>query len=79
MGLVWRAEMATGIRAVDLQHEELVAMINALAEAVAEGEEMPMLESAKQFELAKNLALQLFEENMEQSMTLLKTWLKQEA
>ncbi|WP_371324270.1 bacteriohemerythrin [Dechloromonas sp. ZY10] len=34
MGLVWRAEMATGIRAVDLQHEELVAMINALAEAV---------------------------------------------
>ena len=35
MGLVWRAEMATGIRAVDLQHEELVAMINALAEAVA--------------------------------------------
>jgi flagellar M-ring protein FliF len=51
----------------------------ALAEAAEEGEEMPMLESAKQFELAKNLALQLFEENMEQSMTLLKTWLKQEA
>lgn len=51
----------------------------ALAEAVEEGEGMPMLESAKQFELAKNLALQLFEENMEQSMTLLKTWLKQEA
>ena len=51
----------------------------ALAEASEEGEEAPMLESAKQFELAKNLALQLFEENMEQSMTLLKTWLKQEA
>lgn len=50
----------------------------ALAEP-EEGEETPMLESAKQFELAKNLALQLFEENMEQSMTLLKTWLKQEA
>jgi flagellar M-ring protein FliF len=51
----------------------------ALAEPGEEGEETPMLESAKQFELAKNLALQLFEENMEQSMTLLKTWLKQEA
>lgn len=35
MGLVWRAEMETGIRAIDLQHEELVTMINALSEAVA--------------------------------------------
>ena len=51
----------------------------ALAEASEEGGEAPMLESAKQFELAKNLALQLFEENMEQSMTVLKSWLKQEA
>ncbi|WP_300158334.1 flagellar basal-body MS-ring/collar protein FliF [Solidesulfovibrio sp.] len=51
----------------------------ALAEASEESGEAPMLESAKQFELAKNLALQLFEENMEQSMTVLKSWLKQEA
>ncbi|HWQ08155.1 MAG TPA: hypothetical protein VN436_03570, partial [Holophaga sp.] len=50
----------------------------ALAET-EDGEEMAMLEPGKQFELSKNLALQLFEENLEQSMTLLKTWLKQEA
>jgi flagellar M-ring protein FliF len=50
----------------------------ALAEA-EEGDEVTMLDGAKQFELSKNLALQLFEENMEQSMTLLKSWLKQEA
>ena len=43
------------------------------------GEEAAMLEGGKEFELAKNLALQLFEENMEQSMLLLKNWLKQEA
>ena len=29
--------------------------------------------------MAKNTALQLFEENMEQSMLVLKNWLKQEA
>uniref|UniRef100_I2PXM1 Flagellar M-ring protein n=1 Tax=Desulfovibrio sp. U5L TaxID=596152 RepID=I2PXM1_9BACT len=50
----------------------------ALAEA-EEGDEVTMLDGAKQFELSKSLALQLFEENMEQSMTLLKSWLKQEA
>jgi len=50
----------------------------ALAEP-EEGEGVAMLEGGKEFELAKNLAMQLFEENMEQSMTLLKSWLKQEA
>jgi flagellar M-ring protein FliF len=50
----------------------------ALAEP-EEAEEAAMLEPAKQLELAKHLALQLFEENMEQSITLLKSWLKQEA
>ncbi|QLA17505.1 flagellar basal-body MS-ring/collar protein FliF [Desulfolutivibrio sulfoxidireducens] len=44
-----------------------------------EAEEMGMLEESKRFELAKTLALQLFEENVEQSVTVLKTWLKQEA
>jgi flagellar M-ring protein FliF len=42
-------------------------------------EEMAGLEESKRFELAKTLALQLFEENVEQSVTVLKTWLKQEA
>lgn len=43
------------------------------------GEDTVMLEGGKQFELSKNLALQLFEENVEQSMLVLKNWLKQEA
>ena len=51
----------------------------ALAEAVESEEAAAMLEPGRQFELAKHLALQLFEENMEQSISLLKTWLKQEA
>ena len=51
----------------------------ALAEAADAGDETVVLDSAKQFELAKAQALQLFEENMEQSIALLKTWLKQEA
>lgn len=50
----------------------------ALAEPES-GEEPAMLEGAKEFEMAKNTALQLFEENMEQSMLVLKNWLKQEA
>jgi len=50
----------------------------ALAEA-EHTEDVIMLESGKQLELAKTMALQLFEENMEQSLTLLKSWLKQEA
>jgi len=50
----------------------------ALAEPEA-GEEPAMLEGAKQFELAKNMALQLFEENVDQSILVLKNWLKQEA
>jgi flagellar M-ring protein FliF len=51
----------------------------ALAEAVETEEAAAMLEPGRQFELAKHLALQLFEENMEQSISLLKSWLKQEA
>ena len=44
-----------------------------------EEEYSPALEESKRFELAKALALQLFEENVEQSITVLKSWLKQEA
>lgn len=51
----------------------------ALAEAEENDEVAAMLEPGRQFELAKHQALQLFEENMEQSISLLKTWLKQEA
>jgi flagellar M-ring protein FliF len=50
----------------------------ALAEP-EESEEVAMLEAGNEFELAKILALQLFEENLEQSITLLKSWIKQEA
>jgi flagellar M-ring protein FliF len=50
----------------------------ALAEPET-AEEAVMLEGVKQFELSKNLALQMFEENVEQSMMVLKNWLKQEA
>ncbi len=50
----------------------------ALAEP-EEIEEAAMLEPGRQFELSKSLAMQLFEENVEQSVTLLKAWLKQEA
>ena len=58
-----------------------VASVTASArpEAVESEEAAAMLEPGRQFELAKHLALQLFEENMEQSISLLKTWLKQEA
>jgi flagellar M-ring protein FliF len=44
-----------------------------------EEEEVGVIEESKRFELAKALALQLFEENVEQSITVLKSWLKQEA
>jgi len=50
-----------------------------MALAEPESEEPAMLEGTKEFELAKSTALQLFEENMEQSMIVLKNWLKQEA
>jgi flagellar M-ring protein FliF len=51
----------------------------ALAEAEESEDAAAMLDPARQFELAKHLALQLFEENMEQSISLLKSWIKQEA
>ncbi len=49
----------------------------ALAEP--EEEEVGMMEASKRFEMTKNLAMQLFEENLEQGVNVLKTWLKQEA
>lgn len=51
----------------------------ALAEAEESEDAAALLDPGRQFELAKHQALQLFEENMEQSISLLKSWLKQEA
>lgn len=50
-----------------------------MALADVEVEEPEMLEMSKRLEMAKNMALQLFEENVEQSVNVLKSWLKQEA
>lgn len=49
----------------------------ALAEP--EEEELGLMEASKRFELAKTLAGKLFEDNLEQSVNVLKSWLKQEA
>lgn len=49
----------------------------ALAEP--EEEELGLMEASKRFEMAKTLAAQLFEDNLEQSVNVLKSWLKQEA
>jgi flagellar M-ring protein FliF len=49
----------------------------ALAEP--EEEELGLMEASKRFELAKALAGKLFEDNLEQSVNVLKSWLKQEA
>ena len=35
---LWRPDLATGIREVDLQHEELLANISALREAARTGD-----------------------------------------
>ncbi|HJV76391.1 MAG TPA: hemerythrin family protein [Noviherbaspirillum sp.] len=39
MPITWSSQLETGIRQIDLQHEELVAMINAAEAAYAKGEE----------------------------------------
>jgi hemerythrin len=36
--LLWRPDLATGIREVDLQHEELLARVSALREAARSGD-----------------------------------------
>ena len=44
MPIVWSSQLETGIRQIDLQHEELVAMINAAEAAHAKGDETRALE-----------------------------------
>ncbi len=50
-----------------------------IALAEPEEEELGLMEASKRLDNAKLLAQQLFESNMEQAVTVLKTWLKQEA
>lgn len=44
MGIAWSSELETGIRRIDLQHEELVAMINAAEAACEKGDEAVALQ-----------------------------------
>ncbi|WP_027184488.1 flagellar basal-body MS-ring/collar protein FliF [Desulfovibrio inopinatus] len=50
-----------------------------IALAEPEEEELGLMETSKRLDNAKLLAQQLFESNMDQGITVLKTWLKQEA
>ena len=43
MRFVWSAELETGVRAIDLQHEELVGMLNELQDAHAAGSAQAVL------------------------------------
>jgi len=45
MSIRWSSELETGIRHIDLQHQELVDLINAASEAYAEGRSSEMLET----------------------------------
>lgn len=76
MALIRPRVSEEGIETLDRLPEGEARM--ALGEPEEE-EYSPALEESKRFELAKALALQLFEENVEQSITVLKSWLKQEA
>lgn len=44
MSIRWSSELETGIRHIDLQHQELVDLINAAAEAHSNGKAQEMLE-----------------------------------
>ena len=44
MPIAWSSQLETGIRQIDLQHEELVAMINAAEAAHTKGDETRALE-----------------------------------
>lgn len=45
MPVAWTSELSTGIRTIDLQHEELVDMINAFQAAVSRGEAAATLDA----------------------------------
>ncbi len=43
MTIIWSAELETGIRHIDLQHQELVELINQATDAHAQGRDQEML------------------------------------
>lgn len=48
MRIRWSSDLETGIRAIDLQHEELIGMLNELDVAYSGGCELAVLESVLQ-------------------------------
>jgi len=48
MRIRWSSDLETGIRVIDLQHEELIGMLNELDAAYSEGCERLVLESVLQ-------------------------------
>jgi hemerythrin len=64
MQLTWTAEMATGVRQIDLQHQELIALINDLENAHAAGREAAALDEA----LPRLAAYVLFHFGTEESL-----------
>lgn len=64
MRLTWTAEMATGVRQIDMQHQELIALINDLENAHAAGREAAALDEA----LPRLAAYVLFHFGTEESL-----------
>lgn len=48
MRIVWSSKLETGIRSIDLQHEELIGMINELDEAHLAGDNQGLLNNVLQ-------------------------------
>lgn len=48
MRIRWTSDLATGIRTIDLQHEELIGILNELDTAHANGSELHVLEDVLQ-------------------------------
>lgn len=66
MELTWTAEMATGARQIDLQHQELIALINVLERDHAAGRDAAALDEA----LPKLAAYVLFHFGTEEALML---------
>lgn len=64
MRITWTAEMATGAHQIDLQHQELITLINELEDAHAAGREAAALDEA----LPKLTAYVLFHFGTEESL-----------
>lgn len=48
MRIRWTNELATGVRTIDLQHEELIGMLNELGAAYAAGQNLSVLDDVLQ-------------------------------